>query len=47
LHVILSGTGNAAHLESNIASLTRPPLPESDVARLRKVFAKVDDVSGN
>lgn len=47
LHVILSGTGNAAHLRSNVASLTRPPLPEEDVARLREVFARVEDVSGN
>jgi aryl-alcohol dehydrogenase-like predicted oxidoreductase len=47
LHVILSGTGNAAHLESNVTSLTGPPLPEEEVARLREVFARVDDVSGN
>jgi len=47
LHVILSGTGNAAHLRSNVASLTRPPLPEQEVARLREAFASVDDVSGN
>ena len=47
LHVILSGTGNAAHLRSNAASLIRTPLPEEDVARLHEVFARVDDVSGN
>ncbi len=35
------------HLEANVASLLRPPLPEEDVARLRAVFSKVDDVAGN
>jgi len=47
VHVVLSGTGNLSHLESNAASLGRPPLPPEDVARLREMFARVDDVSGN
>lgn len=47
VHVVLSGTGKVAHLEANAASLTRPPLPTEDVARLRRLFAEVDDVSGN
>ena len=47
VHVVLSGTGNLSHLESNVASLGRPPLPPEDVARLREMFARVDDVSGN
>jgi len=47
VHVILSGTGNLSHLESNVASLGRGPLPPEDVARLREMFARVDDVSGN
>jgi aryl-alcohol dehydrogenase-like predicted oxidoreductase len=47
VHVVLSGTGNSSHLDSNVASLRRPPLPEADVARLREMFARVDDVSGS
>jgi aryl-alcohol dehydrogenase-like predicted oxidoreductase len=47
VHLVLSGTGNVSHLDSNVASLTRPPLPEADLARLREIFARVDDVSGN
>jgi aryl-alcohol dehydrogenase-like predicted oxidoreductase len=47
VHVILSGTGNLSHLESNVVSLGRGPLPPEDVARLREMFARVDDVSGN
>ena len=46
-HVVLSGTGNAAHLRANIESFSRPPLPQEDVAKLRKLFQKVDSVSGH
>jgi aryl-alcohol dehydrogenase-like predicted oxidoreductase len=45
-HVILSGTGNPAHLEANIASFYRPPLPEEDQRRLEHIFRRVDAVSG-
>jgi L-galactose dehydrogenase len=46
-HVILSGTGNPAHLEANLASFERPPLPEADRRRLMHVFGRVDSVAGN
>jgi aryl-alcohol dehydrogenase-like predicted oxidoreductase len=46
-HVILSGTGNRAHLEANLASLARQPLPERDRQRLVRLFQGVDSVSGN
>lgn len=46
IHVVLSGTGNLGHLEQNIASILRPPLPESVRARLIELFARVDTVSG-
>jgi aryl-alcohol dehydrogenase-like predicted oxidoreductase len=46
-HVILSGTGNAAHLQENIASFLRPSLPESDRLRLMHIFRHVDSVSGS
>ena len=45
-HVILSGTGNPAHLEANIASFSRPPLPEEDRRRLEHIFRHADTVSG-
>jgi aryl-alcohol dehydrogenase-like predicted oxidoreductase len=45
-HVILSGTGNLSHLKNNLDSILRPPLPEKDLIRLRKIFKNVDSVSG-
>ncbi|GIV76809.1 aldo/keto reductase [Litorilinea aerophila] len=47
VHVVLSGTGNVAHLEENVRALLQPPLPPADVARLRALFGRVDSVSGN
>lgn len=46
VHVVLSGTGNAAHLQANIASLCRPPLPEGVVQRLRHIFRNASAVTG-
>ena len=46
-HVILSGTGNPAHLQANLASFERPPLPEADRRRLVHIFRRVDSVAGN
>jgi L-galactose dehydrogenase len=46
IQVVLSGTGNMGHLEQNIASILRPPLPEIVRARLIELFARVDTVSG-
>lgn len=36
--VVLFGTGSKAHLDANIASINRPPLPKSDVAKLYELF---------
>ena len=36
--VILFGTGNKAHVEQNVASILRPPLPSPIVERLHKSF---------
>ena len=36
--VVLFGTGDPAHLRTNIASLLAPPLPEADRARLASLF---------
>lgn len=46
VHVVLSGTGNPAHLQANIDSLCRPPLPEAVVQKLRHIFRKADAVTG-
>jgi hypothetical protein len=46
IHVVLSGTGNSGHLEQNVASILRPPLPHSIRERLIDLFARVDTVSG-
>jgi len=44
--VILSGTGNAAHLAENLDSFNRPPLPDEDVEKLKFIFRNVDSVTG-
>jgi L-galactose dehydrogenase len=46
IHVVLSGTGKRAHLEQNVASILRPPLPNSIRARLIDLFGQIDTVSG-
>ena len=47
MDVILSGTGDIAHLQANADSLSRPPLPEAINLRLQRLFERVDSVSGN
>jgi aryl-alcohol dehydrogenase-like predicted oxidoreductase len=46
-HVVLTGTGNVEHLEQNVRSITAPPLPDDDLARLRTLFGHLDHLSGN
>lgn len=38
IDVVLFGTGDATHLEANIASILKPPLPEGDRRRLAEMF---------
>ena len=45
--VILTGTGNPAHLEANVASLLSPPLAPAALARLAALFGGVDSISGD
>ncbi len=47
IDVVLSGTGSIEHLEANARSLQQPPLPPEALARVNKLFAGVDSVSGN
>ena len=42
--VILFGTGDAAHLAANVASLLRPPLPQADIERLHALFGALHGV---
>lgn len=38
IHVTLFGTGDIGHLQANVASLLRPPLPVADRAKLTELF---------
>ena len=42
--VVLFGTGRIAHLEANIASILKPPLPAADTARLAELFGHLQGV---
>ena len=46
IHVTLSGTGNLSHLKDNLESILRPPLPEKDLIKLKKIFKNADSISG-
>ncbi len=45
-HVILSGTGNPQHLDANLATFARPPLPAEATARLKRIFRRAHSVTG-
>jgi L-galactose dehydrogenase len=45
--VVLTGTGNIAHLEANVASLLGPSLPADHQARLAELFGAFDTITGN
>ena len=45
--VVLTGTGNVAHLEANVASINAPPLSDADLARLTDLFGDKDTITGN
>jgi aryl-alcohol dehydrogenase-like predicted oxidoreductase len=46
-NVILTGTGDAAHLKANVEAILAPPLPAEVLQRLDAIFGAVDSVSGN
>ncbi|HEX4182688.1 MAG TPA: aldo/keto reductase [Caulobacteraceae bacterium] len=46
-NVILTGTGDAAHLQANLEAIQQPPLPADVLERLDTLFGLVDSVSGN
>ena len=45
--VVLTGTGNPAHLKSNIESIVKPPLPKSVLWKLEEIFGSIDYLTGN
>jgi L-galactose dehydrogenase len=47
IDVVLTGTGNAAHLRENLAAINMGPLPAAHLARLEQLFGSVDSLSGN
>lgn len=46
VHVVLSGTGNADHLEANLASFARPPLTRATRDHLIHIFRRVHSTTG-
>jgi aryl-alcohol dehydrogenase-like predicted oxidoreductase len=45
--VVLTGTGNPAHLQENIAAILKPPLPQPVLEKLAALFGKLDFLTGN
>jgi aryl-alcohol dehydrogenase-like predicted oxidoreductase len=45
--VVLTGTGNEAHLAENVDSILAGPLPTNINEKLESIFGNVDSVSGN
>lgn len=46
IDIVLTGTGNVQHLEQNVASMLKPPLPPGVTRRLRKMFGRVRSATG-
>jgi aryl-alcohol dehydrogenase-like predicted oxidoreductase len=44
--VILTGTGDVAHLEENVRSISLGPLPQEHVDRLAHIFGALDTLTG-
>jgi aryl-alcohol dehydrogenase-like predicted oxidoreductase len=42
--VVLFGTGDAAHLDANIQSILKPPLPEAVQAKLAELFGALEGI---
>ncbi|HWH78130.1 MAG TPA: aldo/keto reductase, partial [Candidatus Binatus sp.] len=45
--IVLTGTGNPAHLKSNVESLLQPALPAGVRQRLQTLFGNLDSLTGN
>jgi aryl-alcohol dehydrogenase-like predicted oxidoreductase len=47
VHVVLTGTGNPAHLKENLAAIAKPPLPKPALEKLEEIFGGLDYLTGN
>ena len=45
--VVLTGTGNADHLQANIAAILKAPLPPASLEKLARLFGGLDSLTGN
>lgn len=47
VNVVLTGTGNPAHLKSNVESILKPGLPKAVLQQLEEIFGNIDYLTGN
>ena len=47
ISTIMTGTIDIAHLETNVKSILKPPLPSKKLARLHELFGHLAEVIGN
>jgi L-galactose dehydrogenase len=47
IHVVLTGTGNPAHLKENLTAILKPPLPKPALEKLAEIFGDLDYLTGN
>jgi aryl-alcohol dehydrogenase-like predicted oxidoreductase len=45
--VVLTGTGNPAHLKENVAAILKPALPKPALDKLKTLFGHLEDLTGN
>jgi aryl-alcohol dehydrogenase-like predicted oxidoreductase len=45
--VVLTGTGDPAHLKENVSAILKPPLPQATLDKLEKLFGGLDYLTGN
>ena len=44
--VVLTGTGNPDHLQENVSSILKPPLPKAALQKLESLFGGMDSLTG-
>ena len=47
VEVVLTGTGNPAHLQANVEAILKPALPEPALQKLEALFGTLDSLTGN
>ena len=47
IDVVLTGTGSLDHLQSNVESILKPPLPTAVLQKLENLFGNLDHLTGN